>query len=717
MVKLLGRYGKPVIPAFIVAVLLLIVRAISELTLPSLMADIVDDGIAGGGIESAVPEALSFETYELIYAHMPAHLQRDFRELYNIQPAGGEFLTPAVRRFPAAQYEDIYIRTTGLPMIHLDFQHEIALVLGYLQTGAPVSNEAAMLHAREFISAELVRLGVDLSYHQLSFVYSAGIMMIAVTFISILAAVGQGFISARVATGIARKVREDIFGKVVGFTNAEYNNFSTASLITRSTNDVTQVQNLLAIAIRIVVYSPIMAVGGILMVLGTDLSMAWIIGVVVGLIIMFIVLFVIIATPKFKIMQQLIDKVNLVTREGLTGIMVIRAFTTQKHEAKRFDGVNTDLKKTALFLARLGALQMPVISLIMSFGTLMIVWIGASSIDAGNLAVGNMMAFIQYTMFIVWSFLMFAMIVIMLPRAQVAATRIMEILNTESVVLDPEKPVMLDKNRGDIEFRNVSFKYPGAEGYALENINFTAEAGKVTAFIGSTGSGKTSLVSLIPRFYDVTEGEVRVMGADVRRAKQEDVREQIGFVPQKAVLFSGTIESNIKYGGKDLPGTDMAAQTILSISDEDMKKAAKIAQADDFIEERENGYEDEIAQGGTNVSGGQRQRLSIARAIAKNPKIYIFDDSFSALDYKTDAALRSALAEESGGATMLIVAQRIGTIKNADRIIVLDEGKIVGDGTHKELLSKCDVYRQIAASQLSEEELGIDFDADGGVMA
>jgi len=698
MIKLLGRYGKPVIPAFIVAVILLIIRAVSELTLPSLMADIVDDGIAGGGIAYAVPEKLTYEGYELIYAHMPEHLRRDFRELFDIQP------------------ENIYIRTTNPSQIDLDFQHEIALVLGYLQTGEAVSDEAAMTYAREFISAELVRLGVDLGQHQLSFVYSAGLMMIAVTFISILAAVGQGFISARVATGIARKVREDIFSKVVGFTNAEYNNFSTASLITRSTNDVTQVQSLLAIAIRIVVYSPIMAVGGILMVLGTDLSMAWIIGVVVGLIIMFIILFVIVATPKFKIMQQLIDKVNLVTREGLTGIMVIRAFTTQKHEARRFDGVNTNLKKTALFLARLGALQMPVISLVMSFGTLMIVWIGASSIDAGNLAVGNMMAFIQYTMFIVWSFLMLAMIIIMLPRAQVAATRIMEILDTKRVVLDPEKPVMLDKSRGDIEFRNVSFKYPGAEGYALENISFTAEAGKVTAFIGSTGSGKTSLVSLVPRFYDVTEGEVRVMGVDVRKAKQEDVREQIGFVPQKAVLFSGTIESNIKYGGKDLPVEDMAGQAALSISDDDMKKAAKIAQADEFIEERENGYNDEIAQGGTNVSGGQRQRLSIARAIAKNPKIYIFDDSFSALDYKTDAVLRASLAEEVGGATMLIVAQRIGTIKNADRIIVLDEGKIVGNGTHRELLSACDVYRQIAQSQLSEEELGMDFGINDGVM-
>ena len=651
-------------------------RATAELTLPNLMSNIVDYGIAQGGVDSVVPEQLSVETFDLVRNNLPEHLREDF---------------------------SLDVRERDMSP---DLVEAIAFALAYLQTGEGHFADADIMnqHAKDFIRSEYERLGVDMRDFQMSYVFSTGGIMIGVTFLSIIAAVLQGLVSSRIATGLARKLRIDIFDKVVSFTNTEYNNFSTASLITRSTNDVNQVQQLIAMGIRIVIFSPIMGIGGVLMVVGTDPSMAWIIALTVGLMATFITLFIIIATPRFKKMQKLIDKVNLVTREALTGIMVIRAFVTQKHEAKRFDVANTDLKNTELFLQRMGALQMPIITIVSSFTTLLIVWIGANSIDAGQLTAGNMMAFINYTMFVVWSFLMLAMIVIMLPRAQVAANRIMEILETKNIVIDPQDPVDPDASRGDVEFRNVSFKYPGAEGYALSGISFTAQSGKVTAFVGSTGSGKSSLVNLIPRFYDVTEGEVLVNGVDVKKVAQGNLRANIGYVPQRAVLFSGTIESNIKYAGD-------------FIDNEAMENAAQIAQADDFIAEKAGRYGEEIAQGGTNVSGGQRQRLSIARAIAKNPKIYIFDDSFSALDFKTDAKLRAAIAQKTDNATMLIVAQRIGTIKGADQIIVLDHGRIAGKGTHKELLKICDVYMQIASSQLSEEELAGDLGADGEVKA
>jgi len=676
MLKLIRKYGRPILPMFLIAVVLLMGRATAELTLPNLMSNIVDYGIAQGGVDSVVPEQLSVETFDLVRNNLPEHLREDF---------------------------SLDVRERDMSP---DLVEAIAFALAYLQTGEGHFADADIMnqHAKDFIRSEYERLGVDMRDFQMSYVFSTGGIMIGVTFLSIIAAVLQGLVSSRIATGLARKLRIDIFDKVVSFTNTEYNNFSTASLITRSTNDVNQVQQLIAMGIRIVIFSPIMGIGGVLMVVGTDPSMAWIIALTVGLMATFITLFIIIATPRFKKMQKLIDKVNLVTREALTGIMVIRAFVTQKHEAKRFDVANTDLKNTELFLQRMGALQMPIITIVSSFTTLLIVWIGANSIDAGQLTAGNMMAFINYTMFVVWSFLMLAMIVIMLPRAQVAANRIMEILETKNIVIDPQDPVDPDASRGDVEFRNVSFKYPGAEGYALSGISFTAQSGKVTAFVGSTGSGKSSLVNLIPRFYDVTEGEVLVNGVDVKKVAQGNLRANIGYVPQRAVLFSGTIESNIKYAGD-------------FIDNEAMENAAQIAQADDFIAEKAGRYGEEIAQGGTNVSGGQRQRLSIARAIAKNPKIYIFDDSFSALDFKTDAKLRAAIAQKTDNATMLIVAQRIGTIKGADQIIVLDHGRIAGKGTHKELLKICDVYMQIASSQLSEEELAGDLGADGEVKA
>jgi len=687
MLKLLRKYGRPILPMFLIAVVLLAGRAAAELTLPGLMSNIVDYGIAQGGVDSPVPEMLSPETVNIL---ADSWWPKAFWESLYIYD----------------QAEGVYRLRMPLNEVGIREQERIARSLAGLEIGelwTYMDENTINHHAKAFIRAEYARLGVDMDEFQINYVFSTGGTMIIVTLLAIAAAIAQGFISARIATGLARKIRVDIFDRVVSFTNNEFNNFSTASLITRCTNDVNQVQQLMAMAIRIVIFSPIMGIGGVLMVVGTDPSMAWIIALTVGAMITFITLFIIIATPRFKRMQRLIDKVNLVTREALTGIMVIRAFVTQKHEAKRFDTANSDLRNTALFLARLGAFQMPVITLVSSFTTMLIVWIGANSIDAGQLTVGSMMAFVNYTMFIVWSFLMLAMIVIMLPRAQVAANRIMEILDTELTVTDPDTPIKPDKTRGDIEFRNVGFKFPGADGYALSDISFTAQNGKVTAFVGSTGSGKTSLVNLIPRFYDATDGEVLINGVNVRDAKQEDLRALIGYVPQKAVLFSGTIASNIKYAGEHI---DSAA----------MEAAAKIAQADDFISERADGYADEIAQGGTNVSGGQRQRLSIARAIAKRPKIYIFDDSFSALDFKTDAQLRAALTKEAGAATMLIVAQRINTIKNADQIIVLDQGKIVGKGLHNDLLENCDVYRQIASSQLSEEELARDL-GESGVMA
>jgi ATP-binding cassette subfamily B protein len=662
MLKLLKKFGKPFLGLFFIAVVLLVGRASMELTLPALMSDIVDIGIGQGGIDYLVPTQMTPENFERLGEMLPEAALVDWRNL-NIDHE----ISPETENYIARALAELYY---GNPYFDPLTTNQLAI---------------------RFIREEYERLGMDMDAHQMDYVLSMGGTMVIITLIAITAAIAQGFMSARIATGLARNMRRSIFEKVTGFNNAEYNSFSTATLITRSTNDITQVQALMAIAVRIIIFSPIMGVGGVLMVLGTDASMAWVIALAVGAIVTFILLFIIIATPKFKILQKLIDKVNLVTREGLTGIMVIRAFTAQAHETERFDGVNTKLRRTGLFLARLGAFQMPMISMIMGMAYVLIIWIGGASINEGNLLVGDMMAFITYTMFIVWSFLMLAMVAIMLPRAQVAAGRILEIINTEQKILDPKSPATLDTDRGDIEFQGVSFKFPEAVGYALKDISFTAKSGEMTAIVGSTGAGKTSLVNLIPRFYDTTGGRVLVNGVDVRDVTQEDLRNLVGYIPQKALLFSGTIESNIKYAG----GIDQNA----------MERAARIAQAADFINEKPGKYEEEIAQGGTNVSGGQRQRLAIARAIAKNPKIYIFDDSFSALDYKTDAALRAAIKQEIGDTTMIVVAQRINTIKNADKIIVLDEGRIVGQGRHEDLLETCDVYRQIATSQLSTHEL------------
>ncbi len=526
------------------------------------------------------------------------------------------------------------------------------------------------------------------------YIFETGLQMLGIALISMLAAVSIMLLSSRVGAKLAATLREKIYKKVLTFSRKELREFSTASLITRSTNDIQQIQMLMAMLFRVVVYAPIMGLGGFFKVLSTSNgSMAWVIGIAILAIIFIILTLFIIAMPRFKKLQDLVDKLNLVSREILTGLPVIRAFHKEKDEEKRFDKANTDLMKTNMFVNKAMSLMMPTLMLVMNGVSLLIIWVGGHDIENGVMQVGDMMAFIQYTMHIVMSFLFISMLSIMLPRASVSAKRINEVLETEPDIKDPVEAKKFDESKkGIVEFRNVSFKYPDADVELLKDINFTAEPGKTTAIIGSTGSGKSTIVNLIPRFYDVTEGELLVDGVNVKEVTQKDLRDVIGFVPQKGVLFSGTIESNIKYSDENM-------------SDEQMKMAAEIAQATDFIEAKDDKYNSEIAQGGNNVSGGQRQRLSIARAIAKDPEIFVFDDSFSALDYKTDSKLREALKEKTENKTVIIVAQRINTILNADQIIVLEEGKIVGKGKHEELMKNCETYKQIALSQLSKEEL------------
>ncbi len=544
-----------------------------------------------------------------------------------------------------------------------------------------------------FLKQEYVLQGIDLNALQTQYIIKSGTKMIAFALLIMLAGIGVTFFSCRVAATFGKDIREKVFSKVIDFSSAEFNKFSTASLITRSTNDVQQVQMLMIMIFRIVLYAPILGVGGIMMVLGTNTSMAWIIAVAVALILIVVGGLFAIAMPKFKSLQVLIDKLNLITREILTGIPVIRAFSTERHEEQRFEQANKILTKTTLFANRTMTFMMPSMMLVMNGISVLIVYKGGYGIDAGAMQVGDLMAFIQYTMMIIMSFLMLTIISIMIPRASVSGTRINEVLETEITIQDiPKVKSCLPEQAGVVCFENVSFCYPDAEERVISDISFTAERGKTTAIIGSTGSGKSTLVNLIPRFFDVTEGRITVDGVDVRELSQKELREKIGYVPQKGILFSGTIESNLRYGKNDA-------------TEQQMKKAAEIAQAIDFITQKEEDFDSPIAQGGTNVSGGQKQRLSIARAVIKNPEIYIFDDSFSALDYKTDVVLRKALKKETKYATTIIVAQRISTILHAEQIIVLDEGRIVGKGTHKELLKNCDVYKQIALSQLSEKEL------------
>lgn len=547
--------------------------------------------------------------------------------------------------------------------------------------------------AKVYIKDAYTRLNVDTDQLQNSYLLSTGAKMVGLAFLGMAASILVGFMASRVGATAGRDLRGKVFRKVVGFSNNEFDHFSTASLITRSTNDIQQIQMLLVMLLRLVLYAPIMAVGGIYKVFHTNVSMSWIIALAVILIGLVVLVLFTVAMPKFKILQTLVDKLNLVTREILTGLSVIRAFSTEKHEEARFDKANRDLTRTTLFVNRAMTFMMPVMMLIMNGISVLIIWSGAHGVDSGQMQVGDMMAFIQYTMQIIASFLMLCMISIMLPRAAVSADRVDEVLTSKTIIHDPKEAVKLpEKMQGVLKFDHVSFRYPGASEDVLHDIDFTAKPGETTAIIGSTGSGKSTLVNLIPRFYDVTEGSITLDGIDIRDITQHDLRDKLGYVPQKGVLFSGDIASNIMYGNPEG-------------SDEEMEEAAAVAQAAGFIEEKSQKYESPISQGGTNVSGGQKQRLSIARAIAKHPDLYIFDDSFSALDYKTDVTLRRALKENTADSTVLIVAQRISTILHTEQIIVLDDGMVAGKGTHRELLKNCEVYQQIAASQLSEEEL------------
>ncbi len=546
--------------------------------------------------------------------------------------------------------------------------------------------------AISFLQEEYQNIGIALDKVQMNYLRNVGGRMIALALLTMVAAILVGYLSAKLAARTSRDLRNQVFQKVVGFSSEEMNRFSTASLITRSTNDIQQVQQVLVMLFRIVAYAPIMGIGGIIKVFHTNASMTWIIAVAVGVIMFMVMILMQVAMPKFKSMQKLVDRLNLVSREILTGIPVIRAFSREKHEEKRFDSASRDLMKTQLFTTRTMSFMMPAMMFIMNAITVLILWVGSHGIDLGQLQVGDMMAFITYTMQIVMSFLMLTMISVMLPRASVAADRIDEILKSETVIHNPENPKKDVIQKGEVRFENVSFQYPGAEECALTDIDFTAKSGETTAIIGSTGCGKSTLVQLIPRLFDVTKGKITIDGVDIRQMDMKELRRKIGYVPQKGILFSGTIASNLKFGAPD-------------ISNEKMEEAAAIAQATEFIETKPEGYETGIAQGGTNVSGGQKQRLSIARAIAKNPNIYVFDDSFSALDYKTDITLRKALKEKVSEATVLIVAQRISTIIHAEKIIVLEDGKIVGMGTHEELMEDNKVYQQIAMSQLSKGEL------------
>ena len=547
--------------------------------------------------------------------------------------------------------------------------------------------------AISYVRGEYENLGINTDKLQTNYMFLAGAKMLGIALLSAIATIVVGFLGARVAATLGRNLRSKVFNKVMSFSNTEMDKFSTASLITRSTNDIQQVQMLMVMMLRVVIYSPIIAIGGIIKVTKTNTSMTWIIAVAVIAILSLVMILFIVVMPKFKVVQKLVDRVNLVTREILTGIPVIRAFSTQKYEEKRFDKANLDLTKTNIFVNRVMACMMPAMMLVMNGISVLIMWNGAHGVDSGAMQVGDMMAFIQYTMQIIMSFLMISAISIMLPRAAVCVQRVDEVISTDLIIEDKEQTENFKEDKkGYIEFNNVSFKYPNAEEDVLSDISFVAKPGETTAFIGSTGSGKSTLINLIPRFYDVTEGSIKVDGVDVRNVSQHDLREKIGYVPQKGILFSGTIDSNLRYGREEA-------------TDVEIVRAAEIAQAIDFISSKPERFETEISQGGTNVSGGQKQRLSIARAIAKNPEIYIFDDSFSALDFKTDSALRKALKQETSDSTVLIVAQRISTILHADQIIVLDEGKVVGKGTHNELLKNCEVYKQIALSQLSKEEL------------
>ena len=700
MIKL-TKYLKPFVFSILLAIGLLYAQAMTDLALPDYMSDIVNTGIQNNGIENAIPEVIKETDFAVLQSFMTEEDALLFEESYTFVSSEDGDYKGYEEDYSALDSSSVYVyehnNKDAKEQLELAISKAMIAISGQME-GAQIDpstldDTLIVQMGNKAVTAYMTSLGADLETIQRNYILKTGGIMLLVSLLGAIASIAVGLIAARVAAGLGRNLRSSIFKKVQSFSNSEFDTFSTASLITRSTNDITQIQTLMVMMIRMLFYAPIMGFGGVLKALEKSSSMSWIIAVAVLILLGVIMIVFAIALPKFKAVQKLIDKLNLVVRENLSGMMVIRAFNTQKFEEKRFEKANAELTSTNLYVNRVMTFLFPVMMLIMNGVTLLIVWIGAHQIADSNMQVGDMMAFMQYAIQIIMSFLMLSMMFIMVPRASVSAGRISEVLETKATILDPEKPKTINpEGKGLLEFKNVSFRYPLAEENMLKNISFTAEAGKVTAIIGSTGAGKTTLVNLIPRFYDISEGNILIDGVSIKDVKQSDLRNVIGYVPQKASLFSGSIASNLKLGDKHA-------------SEADMNLAIQIAQATDFVSEKPEGLNENIAQGGANVSGGQKQRLSIARALIKKPKIYIFDDSFSALDYKTDAALRNALKTQTDNATVILVAQRISTIKSADQILVLDEGKLVGIGTHKELLENCNTYKEIAMSQLSKEEL------------